>query len=65
MKIDLGFNLNTGEPVASWPERMVHIGNGYYARACDITKEDLTRRQRFFASLDSELSFAKLGMQEE
>jgi hypothetical protein len=64
MKDLLGYNINTGLPVKSWDERMVHVGNGFYERACDITKEDLSRRQRFFASLDAELTFAKMAREE-
>jgi len=62
--MELGFDINTGEPITLWSKRLVHVGLGYYQPADTITKEDLTRRQRFFASLDAELSFTKLGMEE-
>lgn len=56
-----GYNINTGEPIYLPEHRMVHQGNGYYSRACDITQEDLDRRQKFFASLDREVSFILKG----
>lgn len=63
MKI-LGYNINTGNPIYHPSHMMVHIGNGYYKRACDITEEDKLRRLRFFASVDREVVFRKLGMEE-
>ena len=63
--MDLGYDICTGQKITDYNKRLVHVGLGYYQPADTITKEDLTRRQRFFASLDSELTFAKLGMMEK
>ena len=60
-----GYNINTGEPIYHPSHRMVHVGNGYYERSCDITAEDIARRTRFFASIDQEINFKKLGFEEE
>ena len=65
MAIDYGYNINTGEKIHYISHRMVHTGNGYYQRACDITEEDLKRRARFFASIDQEVMFKRLGFDEE
>lgn len=64
MKV-LGYNINTGRPIYHPSMRMVHVGNGYYERACDITEADLKRRSRFFASIDREVLFNKLGFDED
>lgn len=61
----LGYNINTGQPIYHYSDMMVHCGNGYYERACDITEEDLKRRARFFASIDQEISFKRLGFDED
>ena len=60
-----GYDINTGEPIYLPEHKMVHQGNGFYARACDITKEDLERRQKFFASLDREVNFILRGVWDE
>ena len=65
MRKSLGYNINTGEKITSYHERMVHTGNGYYSRACDITEEDLKRKMRFFASVDAEVSYKRLGFDED
>ena len=52
---DYGYNINTGEKITNYDERMVHVGLGYYERACDITQEDIDRRKKFFASVDEEI----------
>ena len=65
MKSFFGYNINTGEPIYKYEERLCHIGNGFYERSCDITKEDLERRKKFFASLDLELAFKKMGFEED
>ena len=64
MKKELGYNLNTGEKIHHHSHRLQHVGNGYYQRACDITEEDLKRRARFFASIDKEIQFKRLGFDE-
>ena len=61
----LGYNINTGTPIYHPSHRLQHVGNGYYERACDITPEDKARRLKFFASIDREIIFNKLGMEEE
>lgn len=64
MKKELGYNLNTGEKIHHPSHCLQHVGNGYYQRACDITEEDLKRRARFFASIDKEIQFKRLGFDE-
>ena len=60
----LGYNINTGQPIYHPSHRLQHVGNGYYERSCDITPEDKARRLKFFASIDREIIFNKLGMEE-
>jgi hypothetical protein len=64
MKKELGYDINTGEKIYHPSHMMVHTGNGYYQKACDITEEDLKRRARFFASIDKEVQFKRLGFDE-
>lgn len=54
-----GYDINTGEPIYKYENRMVHVGNGFYDKACNITQEDLDRRKKFFASLELEVAFKK------
>jgi len=61
---ELGYNINTGEPIHHISEQMVHVGNGYYERACDITQEDLDRRKRFFMSISAEVYYLQQGWEE-
>lgn len=63
--MELGYNINTGKQITNYSERMIHVGNGFYEKACDITQEDLDRRKRFFASIEDELFMFKLGQEEE
>lgn len=65
MKQFYGYDINTGKAITNYHERMVHTGNGYYSRACDITEEDLKRKMRFFASVDAEVSYKRLGFDED
>lgn len=60
-----GYDINTGDPIYHKSNDLQHVGNGYYQRACDITDEDLKRRARFFASIDKEVQFKRLGFDEE
>lgn len=61
---NLGYNINTGEPITHISERMVHVGNGYYEKACDIDQKSLDRRRKFFLSVTSEVYYKKQGWEE-
>ena len=65
MRKPLGYDINTGEKITKYQDRMVHEGNGYYRKASDITEEDLKRKIRFFASVDTEVSYKRLGFDED
>lgn len=59
-----GYNINTGCPIYHPSDDLIHVGNGYYQKKSDITEEDLKRRARFFASIDKEIQFKRLGFDE-
>lgn len=63
-KKELGYDINTGEKIHHPSHKMVHVGNGYYQKAYEITDEVLKRRARFFASIDQEIQFKRLGFDE-
>ena len=60
-----GYNINTGEAIYHPSDDLCHVGNGYYEAKKNITEEDLKRRARFFASVDQEVMFKRLGFDEE
>jgi hypothetical protein len=59
-----GYNINTGEPIHNYEERLIYIGGGNYKKACDVTEEDMERKKRWMMSIDSELHKFKLGLEE-
>jgi hypothetical protein len=63
-RIIYGYDLNTGEPILDYKDHLVHQGNGFYTKASEITREDIERNHRFFATLESELLFKKMGRDE-
>lgn len=60
----LGYDINTGEPILSYADRMVHAGNGFYVKASEITEEDKKRHYHFCGSVDGEVAFKKQGFEE-
>lgn len=61
---NLGYDINTGEPILTRAETLVHIGGGVYKKRNELTGEDIKRRKRWNNSVDSELLKFKLGLEE-
>lgn len=64
MRKQLGYDINTGEPILTYADRLEHVGLGYYQKTSEITQEDRERRERFFGSIDAELRIKKMGFEE-
>ena len=59
-----GYDINTGEPITNYRDRLVHIGNGSYEKLSSISIEDRKRRYKFSSSISLEVSYKKIGFEE-
>lgn len=59
-----GYDINTGEPITEYRNRLEHVGNGYYVATSSLTKKDRDRKKMFDLSVDLELKFKKQGFEE-
>ena len=50
-----GYDINTGEPITNYRDRLVHIGNGFYEKLSSISIEDRKRRYKFSSSISLEV----------
>lgn len=61
-----GYNINTGEPITEYEDRLVYVGGGEYMKASEVTKEFIDRRKKWLSSIDVDLksTFFLAGQEE-
>lgn len=65
VKPKYGYDINTGEPIHKWEDRLIYMGDGTYKKASSITKEDVERKKIFCASVTEELQYFLQGQTED